>query len=79
MKPKPEVAFNAQAFLDSAGIARKVVDYKRGDVIFNQGDPGDHVLYIQKGAVKLSVLSKAGAFNSVLIFVSSAMSADFQL
>ena len=60
MKPKLEVAFNAQAFLDSAGIARKVVEYKRGEVVFNQGDPGDHVLYVQKGAVKLSVLSKAG-------------------
>jgi CRP-like cAMP-binding protein len=36
------------------------VEYRRGDVVFAQGDPGDHVLYIQKGAVKLSVLSKAG-------------------
>jgi CRP-like cAMP-binding protein len=53
-------AFNAQTFLDSAGIARKIVEYRRRDAIFSQGDPCDHVLYIQKGAVKLSVLSKAG-------------------
>jgi CRP/FNR family cyclic AMP-dependent transcriptional regulator len=52
--------FNAQAFLESAGIARKIVDYRRGELIFTQGDPTDHVLYIQKGAVKLSVLSKSG-------------------
>src|SRR6202162_5304796 len=52
--------FNAQAFLDSAGVARKIVEYRRAEVIFTQGDPCEHVLYIQKGGVKLSVLSKAG-------------------
>ena len=60
MKAKPTVAFNAQAFLDSAGIARKIVDYRRTDTIFIQGDPCEHVFYIQKGGVKLSVLSKTG-------------------
>jgi len=60
MKVKPDIKFDAQAFLDSAGIDRRIVEYRRGDVVFAQGDPGDHVLYIQKGAVKLSVLSKAG-------------------
>jgi CRP-like cAMP-binding protein len=52
--------FNAQAFLDSAGIERRIVEYRRGDAIFAQGDRPEHVLYIQKGGVKLSVLSKAG-------------------
>src|SRR5438105_11749025 len=52
--------FNAQAFLDSAGLSRKVVKYPRGATIFTQGDPCDHVLYIQKGTVKLSVISKSG-------------------
>lgn len=47
-------------FLDSAGVARKMVEYRRGEVIFTQGDPCKHVLYIQKGNVKLSVLSKSG-------------------
>jgi CRP-like cAMP-binding protein len=60
MKPKRTGTFNAQAFLDSSGVARKVTQYRRGDVIFTQGDPCEHVLYIQKGGVKLSVLSKAG-------------------
>jgi CRP/FNR family cyclic AMP-dependent transcriptional regulator len=53
-------AFNARAFLESSGIARKIVEYRRADAIFTQGDPCDHVMYIQKGGVKLSVLSKAG-------------------
>jgi len=60
MKSKQKGPFNAQAFLDSAGIARKTVEYRRADVIFTQGDPCEHVYYIQTGAVKLSVLSKAG-------------------
>src|SRR5436309_15734269 len=60
MKSKRSGPFNAQAFLDSAGIARRIVEYRRAEVIFTQGDPCEHVLYIQKGGVKLSVLSKAG-------------------
>ncbi len=53
-------AFNVQAFLDSGGIARTIVEYRRAEVIFTQGDPGESVLYIQKGGVTLSVLSKTG-------------------
>ena len=53
-------SFNAQAFLDSAGLSKKIVDYRRAEVIFSQGDPCDSVLYIQQGGVKLSVLSKTG-------------------
>jgi len=53
-------AFNAQAFLDSTGVAKTVVKYKRGDAIFTQGDACEHVMYIQSGGVKLSVLSKTG-------------------
>jgi CRP/FNR family transcriptional regulator, cyclic AMP receptor protein len=53
-------SFDAQAFLDSAGLAKTVVQYGRGDTIFSQGDVCEHVMYIQTGGVKLSVLSKAG-------------------
>jgi CRP/FNR family cyclic AMP-dependent transcriptional regulator len=57
---KATTGFNAQAFLDSAGIAKKAVEYGRGESIFTQGDACEHVLYIQTGGVKLSVLSKTG-------------------
>ena len=60
MQSKQNGTFNAQAFLDSAGVARRIVEYRRADVIFTQGDPCESVLYIQKGGVKLSVLSKTG-------------------
>ncbi len=52
--------FNAQAFLESAGTARKIMEYRRAEVIFSQGDACQSVMYLQKGGVKLSVLSKHG-------------------
>lgn len=52
--------FNAQQFLDSTGLAKKIVAFRRNEVIFAQGDPADSVIYIQKGGVKLSVVSKTG-------------------
>lgn len=52
--------FDAQAFLDSAGISRKVMEYRGKDVIFRQGDLAEDVQYIQKGNVKLSVVNAQG-------------------
>ena len=52
--------FDAQRFLDSAGVTNAVMPYARGDTIFRQGDASEHVMYIQSGGVKLSVLSKSG-------------------
>jgi CRP/FNR family cyclic AMP-dependent transcriptional regulator len=60
MKAKRKRGFEAEAFLRSAGAGRTVVTYRRAEVIFSQGDASDSVLYIQKGAVKLSVLSQGG-------------------
>jgi len=52
--------FDAQAFLDSAGVARKVVEYGSKLAVFTQGDPATSVLYIQKGGVKVTVVNEAG-------------------
>ena len=57
---QPLPAFDLHAFLDSAGIARKISKYRRSAVIFSQGDPATDVFYIQEGSVKLSVLSRTG-------------------
>ena len=59
-KTKKNGAFNAQAFLDSAGLARTIVEYKPKDTIFSQGDICKDVMYIQKGEVRVSVVSKTG-------------------
>jgi CRP/FNR family transcriptional regulator, cyclic AMP receptor protein len=60
MRIKQHGAFDVGAFLRSAGAGRRIVSYRPSSVIFSQGDASDSVLYIQKGAVKLSVLSRAG-------------------
>ncbi len=52
--------FNAQAFLESAGVSKTIVEYGRNETIFTQGDACEDVLYIKTGGVKLSVLSKTG-------------------
>jgi CRP/FNR family transcriptional regulator, cyclic AMP receptor protein len=44
----------------SAGVAARISPFKRHEVIYAQGDRADSLLYIQTGAVQLSVLSKAG-------------------
>jgi len=59
-KPTQKPAFDAQAFLDSAGLARKVAEFRKRETIFSQGDPAKDVLYIQKGGVRLSVVNEAG-------------------
>src|ERR1700687_3876033 len=59
-KSKKERTFDAQAFLDSAGVSRKVVEYRRSEKIYSQGDPTKGVKYIQKGSVKLSIVNEVG-------------------
>jgi CRP/FNR family transcriptional regulator, cyclic AMP receptor protein len=53
-------AFDAQAFLDSAGVARKIVEHPKSQKIYSQGDSANSVFYIQKGGVRLSVVNAVG-------------------
>jgi CRP/FNR family transcriptional regulator, cyclic AMP receptor protein len=60
IKSKGKLAFDAQAFLDSAGVARKVTEFNKKQSIFSQGDAAKTVFYIQKGGVRLSVVNETG-------------------
>ena len=60
VKPEKAQGFDVQAFLDSAGVARKVVECRRSQKIYNQGDPATTVMYIQEGGIKLSVVNEVG-------------------
>jgi CRP/FNR family cyclic AMP-dependent transcriptional regulator len=53
-------AFDAQLFLDSAGLGRKVDKFRAKQTVFAQGDPATSVMYIQEGAVKLTVVNEIG-------------------
>ena len=52
--------FNARAYLASVGVARKVVEYRRSEKAYSQGDPATDVMYIQKGGIRLSVVNEVG-------------------
>jgi hypothetical protein len=49
---RKRLTFDAKAFLESAGAARRVVSYSKGKTVFSQGQPSDAVRYIQKGGIK---------------------------
>jgi len=53
-------AFDAQAFLDSAGLSRKVRQFKRAEIVFSQGAAAESVMYIQEGGVKITAVSASG-------------------
>jgi CRP-like cAMP-binding protein len=55
-----KVSFDLRVFLDTAGVARKIVKFRRSEKIYSQGDPATGVKYIQDGGVKLSVLNESG-------------------
>jgi len=59
-KPKDKLVFDVQAFLDSAGVSRKVIQYRKSQKIYSQGAPATSVIYIQEGGVKLSVVNEVG-------------------
>jgi CRP/FNR family transcriptional regulator, cyclic AMP receptor protein len=52
--------FDIAEFLAKAGSGRTTSKYKKGQVIFSQGDPADAVFYLQKGKVKITVVSEDG-------------------
>jgi CRP/FNR family cyclic AMP-dependent transcriptional regulator len=60
IKSTQKRAFDPQVFLDSAGVACKVTEFGKKEMIFSQGDPAKDVLYLQKGGVRLSVVNEAG-------------------
>jgi CRP/FNR family transcriptional regulator, cyclic AMP receptor protein len=60
MTPKSKPSFDPKIFLAKVGEGRTVAEYSKDQKIFSQGEPADAVFYIQKGKVKLTVVSNAG-------------------
>ncbi len=58
--PKRNRTFDQKSFLTRVSEGRSVESYRQKQVIFAQGDPADAVFYVQKGRVKLTVVSKQG-------------------
>lgn len=52
--------FNPQVFLSRTGQGKRILEYSNEQIIFTQGNPARAVFYIQRGKVKLTVISHQG-------------------
>ena len=58
--PKLKPTFDPKTFLAKVGKSRTPSDYKKDQKVFSQGDPAEAIFYVQKGRIKLTVVSKGG-------------------
>jgi CRP/FNR family cyclic AMP-dependent transcriptional regulator len=60
MAKKAKSNFDPKIFLATVNGGRTIGSYRKREVIFSQGKPADAVFYIQKGKVKITVISEQG-------------------
>jgi len=62
--------FDPKDFLEKAGVGRTLVELKKNQILFSQGDAADAVFYIEKGNIKLSVVSERGREATIALLES---------
>jgi CRP/FNR family cyclic AMP-dependent transcriptional regulator len=60
MKPRIKATFDAKTLLAAVGEGSATRDYQKAQLVFAQGDRADAVFFVQRGKVKLTVLSRQG-------------------
>jgi CRP/FNR family cyclic AMP-dependent transcriptional regulator len=60
MATKRTSTFSLASFLAQPGNGRSTIKYKKNQIVFSQGDPADAVFYVQKGKLKVTVVSDQG-------------------
>ena len=60
LRKKVKAPFDPQKFLANVGDGKTILDYQKNQIVFSQGEIADAVFYIQKGKVKLTVVSEQG-------------------
>jgi CRP-like cAMP-binding protein len=68
LPPKRRPPFDPKSFLAKVGEGRSIDRYRKGQIVFSQGDPADAVFFIQKGKTKVTVVSEQGKEAVVAIF-----------
>jgi CRP-like cAMP-binding protein len=63
-----QAAFDPREFLAIVGEGKTILEFRKDHVVFAQGDVADAVFYIQKGRVKVVVISEQGKEAVVGIF-----------
>jgi CRP/FNR family transcriptional regulator, cyclic AMP receptor protein len=71
MSIKNKRDFDSDTFLATIGEGRKIVPFQKKQTVFAQGNPADAVFYIQKGKVKLTVVSNNGKEATIGILSDS--------
>ena len=60
MAKKTRASFDPKKFLAKVGEGKTIANYQKDQIVFTQGDVADAVFYIQKGKLKLTVISEQG-------------------
>jgi CRP/FNR family transcriptional regulator, cyclic AMP receptor protein len=68
VKAAKSISFDPHVFLSTIATGRKIIAFSKNQKIFTQGDECDSIFFIQKGQVKISVLSKAGKEATIGVF-----------
>jgi CRP-like cAMP-binding protein len=71
MTPAKQTEFDIETYLNGVGPGRRIIDVKRGRTFFSQGDPADCVFYLQRGRLKISVISEAGKEATIRLVVAN--------
>jgi CRP-like cAMP-binding protein len=64
--------FRPSAFLARTGLGRTILDLKKGQTVFSQGDVANAVFYVQKGKIRLTVISKRGKEATISLLGSGS-------
>ena len=70
MVARAKPAFDAAAFLATAGLGRRIVQLAPKQTFFTQGDPADSVFYLQKGRARVTVVSTAGKEATITLLAA---------
>ena len=60
MPDKTTEIFDPKGFLAKVGEGKTILEFRKGQVVFTQGDAADMIFYIQKGRIKVVVISEQG-------------------
>ena len=60
MPTKRRSSFDPKSFLAKVGEGRSIGEYRKDEIVMSQGDPADAVFYIERGEVKITVVSEQG-------------------
>jgi CRP/FNR family transcriptional regulator, cyclic AMP receptor protein len=72
VEPSTPAPFDPKVFLGKVGKGRTLAAYKRDQVVFSQGDAADSLYFVQKGKIKISVVSARGKEAVIAILGTGA-------